>query len=97
LVHQQIEACFKITGIEKSITQELTGSTPVESRKCAWKTKRLLFMTPETFRNDLNAQTCDADDVLQCSFNFRLYWLFSMRLTVRVEIMLIAILSKNWK
>lgn len=69
LVNQQIDACFKITGIKKEITAELTGSIQAETRRIAWKKKRLLFMTPETFRNDIQASNCDVDKVVLVIFD----------------------------
>lgn len=44
LVNQQIEACYKITGLPMDMTEELTGSKSPESRRLAWKTKRVGFI-----------------------------------------------------
>ncbi|KAJ3256875.1 3'-5' DNA helicase [Boothiomyces macroporosus] len=43
LVNQQIDACFKITGIPQDDTVELTGHSSVELRKRMWETKRVVL------------------------------------------------------
>jgi superfamily II RNA helicase len=65
LVNQQIEACFKITGIPRSDVVELTGTVQASVRKLEYKTKRLLFMTPETFRNDICSGDCPYKQVME--------------------------------
>lgn len=44
LVNQQIEACYKITGLPREMTEELTGSKSPESRRLAWKMKRVRYV-----------------------------------------------------
>ncbi|KAJ3275134.1 3'-5' DNA helicase [Terramyces sp. JEL0728] len=69
LVNQQIEACFKITGISQEDTVELTGHSSVELRKKMWETRRIFFMTPETFRNDLQTNICPSEKVVLAVFD----------------------------
>ncbi|KAJ3323579.1 3'-5' DNA helicase [Boothiomyces sp. JEL0866] len=69
LVNQQIDACFKITGIPHDHSVELTGHSSVELRKKMWETKRVFFMTPETFRNDLQTSICPAERVVLTVFD----------------------------
>ncbi|KAF7306708.1 hypothetical protein MIND_00462500 [Mycena indigotica] len=64
LVSQQIEACHETCGIPGSDAIELTGNNPVAMRARAWKEKRIFYMTPQTFFNDLEKGTCDARDVV---------------------------------
>ena len=44
LVNQQIDACFKITGLPQTVTQELNGATPAERRASSWNSKRVVFL-----------------------------------------------------
>jgi Fanconi anemia group M protein len=53
LVHQQIEACYKITGIPGHETAVLTGRLKAAERKELWKTKRVFYCTPQTVQKDL--------------------------------------------
>lgn len=53
LVAQQIEACFKIMGIPQSETMEMTGNVAIGVREKAWKSKRVLFMTPQVSHSKL--------------------------------------------
>nr|GAT47897.1 predicted protein [Mycena chlorophos] len=64
LVAQQIEACHKTCGIPGTDAIELTGENPVAMRGRAWKDKRVFYMTPQTFFNDLAKETCDARDII---------------------------------
>lgn len=59
LVAQQIDACFHIAGIPRSYTTMLTGGVSPALRSEEWKSKRLFFMTPQTFLNDLKAGYAD--------------------------------------
>lgn len=59
LVNQQVEACFKITGVSETDTGQLEGTVKSEERERLWKNKRLLFCTPQTFNNDLEKDICD--------------------------------------
>nr|CAD7428386.1 unnamed protein product [Timema monikensis] len=63
LVHQQIDSCYKVTGISEEDTVELTGQMKAEQRDIAWKQKRLFFATPQVVSNDLARGTCDAKSV----------------------------------
>ncbi|KAK0096553.1 hypothetical protein PV326_005174 [Microctonus aethiopoides] len=53
LVAQQIEACHDIMGIPISQTIELTGAINQKQREIAWRNKRVIFATPQTFQNDV--------------------------------------------
>lgn len=53
LVHQQIEACYKITGIPGHETAVLTGKLKASERKELWKSKRVFYCTPQTVQKDL--------------------------------------------
>ena len=64
LVAQQVEACYKICGIPLADTARLTGQQSAETRKLAWNTRRVFFMTPQTFLNDLRNGLCDANDIV---------------------------------
>ena len=55
LVHQQIEACYKITGIPGHETAVLTGKLKAGERKALWKSKRVFYCTPQTVQRDLLA------------------------------------------
>lgn len=59
LVAQQVEACFGIAGIPRSQTTMLTGEISPALRQEEWESKRVFFMTPQTFINDLKLGTCD--------------------------------------
>ncbi|KAJ6519582.1 hypothetical protein C8R45DRAFT_951979 [Mycena sanguinolenta] len=64
LVAQQIEASHKTCGIPGSDAIELTGNNPKDTRARAWKEKRVFYMTPQTFNNDLESGICDAGDII---------------------------------
>ncbi|KAJ3083069.1 hypothetical protein HDU99_000744 [Rhizoclosmatium hyalinum] len=64
LVAQQIEACYKITGIPQQDTDEMTGAAKVEDRRRSWAAKRVFFLTPQVMQNDLSRGTCPADKVV---------------------------------
>ncbi len=53
LVHQQIEACYKIMGIPGHETAVLTGKLKASERKELWKTKRVFYCTPQTVQKDI--------------------------------------------
>ncbi|XP_011502256.1 PREDICTED: Fanconi anemia group M protein [Ceratosolen solmsi marchali] len=53
LVTQQIFACNDIMGIPHDETIELTGTVNRNKRQQAWKQKRVIFATPQTFQKDL--------------------------------------------
>ncbi|KAL6159632.1 3'-5' DNA helicase [Exserohilum turcicum] len=64
LVAQQVEACFKIAGIPRSYTTMLTGGVQTGLRAEEWSTKRVFFMTPQTFLNDLKAGYADPKKIV---------------------------------
>ncbi|KNC96281.1 uncharacterized protein SPPG_08433 [Spizellomyces punctatus DAOM BR117] len=64
LVAQQIEACYKITGIPQDATEELTGTTSPDARRLSWIHKRVFFLTPQVMQNDLNRGTCPSQNVV---------------------------------
>ena len=59
LVAQQIEACYGIVGIPRSQTTMLTGGVSPGIRDEEWANKRVFFMTPQTFINDLKHGRAD--------------------------------------
>ncbi|KAI5298431.1 3'-5' DNA helicase, partial [Ascosphaera atra] len=59
LVSQQVHACFNIAGIPRSATTLLTGESAPGVRAEEWKNKRVFFMTPQTFVNDLKHGIAD--------------------------------------
>ncbi|KAJ7630699.1 hypothetical protein FB45DRAFT_1027891 [Roridomyces roridus] len=64
LVAQQIEASHKTCGIPGSDAVELTGQNAPALRARAWQEKRVFYMTPQTFINDLVKETVDARDII---------------------------------
>ncbi|CAE6429485.1 unnamed protein product [Rhizoctonia solani] len=64
LVAQQIEACHESCGIPGRDAIELTGTVTKNLRRRAWEEKRVFYMTPQTFFNDLKDGTCDAEDIV---------------------------------
>ncbi|KAF8273776.1 hypothetical protein EI94DRAFT_1562845 [Lactarius quietus] len=64
LVAQQVEACHKTCGIPGSDAVELTGNNPRSFRAKAWHEKRVFYMTPQTFENDLKTDNCDPSDII---------------------------------
>jgi ERCC4-related helicase len=69
LVAQQVEACQKITGIGNELIAELTGNKSADTRRISWSKRRLFFMTPETFRNDLQSNCCDVEKIALVIFD----------------------------
>jgi len=59
LVHQQIEACFTITGIPRSQTATMTGGVQKALRQEYWEERRVFFTTPQTMQNDIKNGLCD--------------------------------------
>ena len=59
LVAQQIQACFNIVGIPRSQTTMMTGNVAPGLRTQEWESRRVFFMTPQTFINDLKTGICD--------------------------------------
>ncbi|KLO13943.1 P-loop containing nucleoside triphosphate hydrolase protein [Schizopora paradoxa] len=64
LVAQQITACHEVCGIPGSAAAELTGSVSKPKRAAAWEEKRVLYMTPQTLRNDLVNKLGDPMDIV---------------------------------
>ncbi|XP_055523945.1 uncharacterized protein LOC129717796 [Wyeomyia smithii] len=54
LVAQQIEACYKIMGIPKEDTIEMTGKQQKKNRSSLWREKRVFFATPQVVQADIN-------------------------------------------
>lgn len=63
LVAQQQQACHAICGLPWDTAIELTGSTQRRIRDDEWKAKRIFYMTPQTFENDLTSSACDPREV----------------------------------
>jgi ERCC4-related helicase len=59
LVTQQIRACHSVVGIPESDCAHIEGSVSVKCRDAVWKEKRVVFCTPQTLNNDLNAGRID--------------------------------------
>ncbi|XP_055593290.1 Fanconi anemia group M protein-like [Uranotaenia lowii] len=55
LVNQQIEACYKIMGIPKEDTAEMTGKQLRKNRSELWQTKRVFYVTPQVILADINS------------------------------------------
>ncbi|PWZ00920.1 P-loop containing nucleoside triphosphate hydrolase protein [Testicularia cyperi] len=64
LVDQQKTACHRICGLPWDCAIDLTGSTARARRNDFWQTKRIFYMTPQTFENDLRNGSCDPRDVV---------------------------------
>ncbi|KAL9938491.1 hypothetical protein V8E36_003114 [Tilletia maclaganii] len=64
LVSQQQIACHAICGLPWDQAIELTGSTKSRMRGDEWKSKRIFYITPQTFENDLMSSSCDPKDVV---------------------------------
>lgn len=65
LVHQQIDACYKVAGVPRSDTAEMTGNLPSRQRAEAWRDKRLFFLTPHVVSNDISSGICPVD-LIRC-------------------------------
>ncbi|XP_066197441.1 Fanconi anemia group M protein [Saccopteryx leptura] len=63
LVTQQIEACYRVMGIPQAHMAEMTGSTQAFTRKEVWRSKRVLFLTPQVMVNDLSRGACPAAEI----------------------------------
>ncbi|KFB52249.1 hypothetical protein ZHAS_00020363 [Anopheles sinensis] len=55
LVNQQIEACYRIMGIPKEDTAEITGKQQRKNRAGLWQSKRVFYVTPQVVQADLCA------------------------------------------
>lgn len=64
LVAQQQQACHGICGLPWETATEMTGELKVQRRAEEWKTKRIFYMTPQTFENDLCSDLVDAEDIV---------------------------------
>ncbi|XP_030069692.1 Fanconi anemia group M protein [Microcaecilia unicolor] len=63
LVAQQIEACYKVMGIQQEHMAEMTGSTQALNRKEIWNNRRVFFLTPQVMVNDLSRGACPAAEI----------------------------------
>ncbi|BFZ53397.1 3'-5' DNA helicase [Savitreella phatthalungensis] len=63
LVGQQIDACYSICGIPARDMAEMTGSIDVAKREAAYRQRRVFFMTPQTFENDLRKGIIEPRDI----------------------------------
>ncbi|KAL9623793.1 MAG: hypothetical protein Q9160_002024 [Pyrenula sp. 1 TL-2023] len=64
LVAQQVDACFGIAGIPRSLTTMLTGNIQPALRAEEWQSKRVFFMTPQTLVHDLKSGICDPKKIV---------------------------------
>ncbi|PWN96809.1 P-loop containing nucleoside triphosphate hydrolase protein, partial [Tilletiopsis washingtonensis] len=63
LVSQQQMACHGICGLPWDVAVEMTGATRAALRGDEWESKRIFYMTPQCFQNDLAGSVIDARDV----------------------------------
>ncbi|KXS20023.1 P-loop containing nucleoside triphosphate hydrolase protein [Gonapodya prolifera JEL478] len=61
LVAQQMESVWRSVGMPVSWTVDMTGQMSPPQRALAWRAKRLVFCTPQTFENDLKSSTAPAE------------------------------------
>lgn len=64
LVAQQQQACHEICGLPWDTATEMTGEMKVARRAEEWKSKRIFYMTPQTFENDLCSDIVSTDDIV---------------------------------
>ncbi|KAG8718813.1 3'-5' DNA helicase, partial [Ceratobasidium sp. 395] len=64
LFAQQIETCQNSCGIPRQATIELAGITRKAQRRRAWEERRMFYVTPQVFLNDLRDGTYNALDVV---------------------------------
>lgn len=64
LVHQQVGAVRKSVGLPRELCAELTGQMAAEDRRRVWRFARFLFLTAQTFVNDLKTGVCPGEDVV---------------------------------
>ncbi|KAN0065618.1 3'-5' DNA helicase [Thecaphora frezii] len=64
LVDQQKIACHGICGLPWDTAIDLTGSTKRSLRTDHWEEKRIFYMTPQTFENDLRTGGCNPHDIV---------------------------------
>lgn len=64
LVAQQQVACHGICGLPWDAAIEMTGETKASLRAEEWQSKRIFYMTPQTFENDLCSTAINAEDVV---------------------------------
>ena len=64
LVSQQFASIRDITQIDSSDIVQLTGSIDPKVRENLWKTKRVIFATPQTVQNDIERGVCPASQVV---------------------------------
>ena len=60
----QVRAVREIIGLARAEFAELTGALRKEERARLWDVCRLLFLTPQTFVNDLEGGVCPASSVV---------------------------------
>ncbi|WBW71319.1 ATP-dependent 3' to 5' DNA helicase [Schizosaccharomyces osmophilus] len=63
LVTQQMEACYKITGIPRKKTAELSGQVQAGIRNQYYQERNVFFVTPQTLLNDLKHGICDRTNI----------------------------------
>ncbi|KAH3731696.1 Fanconi anemia group M protein [Pelomyxa schiedti] len=67
LVNQQMIACQQI--IEKDLMSEMTGATSPAKRSNPWQEKRLFFLSPHVFVNDLKSGMCPGQKIVCIVFD----------------------------
>ncbi|KAL0271485.1 UNVERIFIED_CONTAM: hypothetical protein PYX00_008566 [Menopon gallinae] len=63
LVAQQVNACCNIMGISPSLIAELNGNMTHANRKKQWESKKIFFLTPQVFNNDLARGNVKAENI----------------------------------
>lgn len=64
LVFQQLNCLKRVKGIEKNDIAELTGSKSQKAREEEYKQKRILFMTPQTLKNDIEKEIFQISNII---------------------------------
>ena len=64
LVTQQIRACFDIMGFDRNDICDLTGSIQPAKRIPLYRTKRVVFASPQVIQNDLENGHCPVERIV---------------------------------
>lgn len=64
LVTQQIRACFDIMGFDRNDICDLTGSIAPAKRYPLYRTKRVVFASPQVIQNDLVGGHCPVERIV---------------------------------
>jgi ATP-dependent DNA helicase MPH1 len=64
LVAQQIRACFDIIGFTRDDICDLTGSIVPAKRAPLYRSKRVVFASPQVIQNDLGTGLCPVERIV---------------------------------